>query len=60
MPIVLLETSSSHNKVKIAGVMVSEESGQHEGIQNRMAVEFVHDISQRSKDGIFDMKNYVT
>ena len=46
--------------MKIAGVMVSEESGQQEGIQNRMAVEFVHDISQRSKDGIFDMKNYVT
>ena len=55
---VLTETSSSANKVKLAGVMISEESGQQAGIKNQMAVEYVHDISQRSKDGTFDVKNH--
>ncbi|GAX77809.1 hypothetical protein CEUSTIGMA_g5252.t1 [Chlamydomonas eustigma] len=55
---VLAESSSGHNKVKVAGLMISEESGEHEGIRNHMAVEYVHDISQRSKDGTFEVNNH--
>jgi hypothetical protein len=55
---VLPESSSGQNKVKVAGLMISEESGEHEGIRNHMAVEYVHDISQRSKDGTFEVNNH--
>ena len=49
------ETSSGEHKVKIAGVMISEESGETEGIRNHQAVEYVHDISARAKDNQFEV-----
>jgi hypothetical protein len=59
MPPVLPLTNSGKHKFKVAGIMVSEEAGQREGIKNNGAVEFVGDISQLSKDGMFDVKNQI-
>uniref|UniRef100_A0A7S0S1A6 SGNH hydrolase-type esterase domain-containing protein n=1 Tax=Chlamydomonas leiostraca TaxID=1034604 RepID=A0A7S0S1A6_9CHLO len=55
---VLDKTKSGEHKVKIAGIMVSEEEGQHDGIRNNLAVEYVHDISTRSKDNTFEVNNH--
>lgn len=48
---------SGEHKMKIAGLMLSEEVGKHRGIENNAAVEYVGDISQRSKDGTFDVRS---
>ena len=56
---VLAETLSGQHKVKLSGIMVSEESGQQDGIRNNLAVEYVADISHRSKDGTYDVKNHI-
>lgn len=55
---VLQETHSGGNKVKVAGIMVSEQTGASQGIQNAAAVEYVHDISMRNKDGVFESRNH--
>ncbi|GAX81637.1 hypothetical protein CEUSTIGMA_g9065.t1 [Chlamydomonas eustigma] len=56
---VLPTTNSGKHKFKLAGIMISEEAGQKEGIKNNGAVEFVGDISLLSKDGKFDVKNQI-
>ncbi len=45
------------HKVKVSGLMVSEEVGNAEGIRNHMAVEYVHDVSFQSKDATFDVSD---
>eukprot|EP00798_Chlamydomonas_sp_ICE-L_P032025 gene32025-16549_t len=55
---VMAETDSGSTKVKIAGVMISEEIGS-DGVKNVMAVEYVHDISSRGKDNVtFEVYNH--
>eukprot|EP00195_Chlamydomonas_chlamydogama_P016102 CAMPEP_0202891718 /NCGR_PEP_ID=MMETSP1392-20130828/1712_1 /ASSEMBLY_ACC=CAM_ASM_000868 /TAXON_ID=225041 /ORGANISM="Chlamydomonas chlamydogama, Strain SAG 11-48b" /LENGTH=508 /DNA_ID=CAMNT_0049575555 /DNA_START=27 /DNA_END=1553 /DNA_ORIENTATION=+ len=54
---VLPETTSGEHKIKIAGVMLSEEAGHQDGIRNTAAVEYVHDISSRG-GAIFEVKNH--
>ena len=41
----------------MTGIMLSEESGEHEGIRNSGAVEYVSDISQRG-GGTFEVNNH--
>lgn len=53
----LPETSSGEHKFKMTGIMLSEESGEHEGIRNSGAVEYVSDISQRG-GGTFEVNNH--
>lgn len=56
---VLQETQSGSHKVKVSGLMISELAGEGaEGVRNCAAVEYVHDISMRAKDGKFDVKNH--
>lgn len=54
---VLGETSSGDHKVKVAGMVVSEVAGV-EGIKNGGALWYVHDISMRAKDGVFEVMNH--
>lgn len=57
---VLPETNSGQHKVKVSGIVVSEQAGEQvEGINNSDAVEYVHDISMRAKDGVYDVSNHV-
>ena len=56
MRAVLQETQSSEHKVKIAGIMVSEQA--EGGINNVGAVEYVHDISTRAQNGLFEVHNH--
>jgi len=52
---VLPETSSGQHKVKVAGVMVSDEGGaESKGFGNWAAVEYVHDAAQ---GGVFSISN---
>lgn len=56
------ETTTGEHKVKIAGVIVSEESGEQKGLTNSAAVEHVHDISFRhgwGNSSYFDIRNHV-
>lgn len=52
------ETTSNSHKVKVAGVTISEETGMSGGIKSEMTIEYVHDISARSKDGTFTIENH--
>ena len=46
--------------MKIGGIMLSEETGTKKGIYNDAAVEYVHDISMRSKAGgrVFEITDH--
>ncbi len=57
LPSVLPETQSSGNKVKLTGIIITEAN---QGIKNEGAVEYVGDISMRSKDGkMFEVSNQI-
>jgi hypothetical protein len=50
-------THSGEHKVKIVGVIVSEEAGGKEH-QTAGVVGYTHDIATRDKDGMFDARNH--
>jgi hypothetical protein len=60
---VLPDSDSGEHKVKLAGAIVSDQSGDQEGLGNAGAVEHVHDISFRRGRGggvgVFDIRNHV-
>ncbi|KAJ9512320.1 hypothetical protein QJQ45_012903 [Haematococcus lacustris] len=55
---VLAETSSGKNKVKLAGITISEEPGDTAGMRNDQALNYAHDISMRGEDGVFEVMNH--
>ncbi|KAG1660750.1 hypothetical protein FOA52_010624 [Chlamydomonas sp. UWO 241] len=55
---VLPETGSGQHKVKLTGVIISEESGKQAEWRNTRAVEYVADISARGADGVFEVMNH--
>lgn len=57
LPAVLTDSASGGTKVKVAGLMISEQAGMSEGIRNNMAVEYVHDIAMRG-NGTFELRNH--
>ena len=55
-------SADGQHKVKISGIVVSQEAGQSEGIRNNAAVEYVHDITSRKdtvEGAIYDVKNHI-
>ncbi|KAJ9511906.1 hypothetical protein QJQ45_004509 [Haematococcus lacustris] len=59
LPMLLLaETSSGKNKVKLAGITISEEPGDTAGMRNDQALNYAHDISMRGEDGVFEVMNH--
>ena len=54
------DSESGEHKMKIGGIMLSEETGTKKGIYNDAAVEYVHDISMRSKAGgrVFEITDH--
>ncbi|KAJ9513062.1 hypothetical protein QJQ45_029453 [Haematococcus lacustris] len=52
------ETSSGKNKVKLAGITISEEPGDTAGMRNDQALNYAHDISMRGEDGVFEVMNH--
>eukprot|EP00879_Flechtneria_rotunda_P013806 GHRR01014419.1.p1 GENE.GHRR01014419.1~~GHRR01014419.1.p1 ORF type:complete len:272 (+),score=66.88 GHRR01014419.1:1593-2408(+) len=66
MAVQVLDDSRSpyqEHKVKLAAVIVSEEAGEVEGVDNPAAVEHVHDISFRhvgfGHHTVFDIRNHI-
>ena len=58
IPAVLSKTESGEHKVKITGIMVSEEAG--EGTRQAIhAVEWAADMAMKSKDGTADVRDDV-
>jgi hypothetical protein len=56
------DSPGKEHKVKLAAVIVSEEAGKVDGIENAGTVEHVHDISFRKEygsGGVFDIRNHV-
>ena len=58
---ILPETSSGGHKIKIAGIMVSEEGGS-EGLKNNMAIDMVMEGMSSGNDAqkSFDMRTWVS
>ncbi len=56
-PAVLNDTDSEGHKVKVAGIVLSEESGNQNvpGGISAGTVSYVHDISMRSQVSMFDV-----
>lgn len=57
------DVPEGEHKVKLAAVIVSEEAGQMDGLENAAAVEHVHDISFRhvgfGHGDVFDVRNHI-
>lgn len=51
-------TNSMEHKVKISGLIVSEQAGSGHSVQNAGAVEYVSDIAARDKEGKFNLLNH--
>jgi hypothetical protein len=51
------KTHSGEHKVKIVGVIVSEEAG-GKGHQTAGVVGYTHDIATRGESGLFDARNH--
>lgn len=64
-PFIPFSLPSGEHKVKVAGAIVSEQSGEQDGLENAGAVEHVHDIIFRSHSRhghggrVFDIRNHV-
>ena len=60
---VLADSDSGEHKVKLAGAIVSDQAGEHAGVDNAGAVEHVHDISFRhagfGNGSVFDIRNHI-
>lgn len=53
------ETHSGQHKVKITGLIVSEQAGLLHTVQAAGAFEYVADIAAKAPDGKFNVKNHV-